>query len=97
MNFSFAHKCIASLLLVLAGMNTAAAQTPFRFEGETSAGALHLSGADKNGWYVRQQLTGYVRPRLGVSVGIGWGGAANTAPLNTADTPSVFGQPDPRG
>ena len=97
MNFSSTHKCIASLLLVLASMNTAEAQTPYRFEGETSAGALQLPDAGKNGWYVRQQLTGYVRPRLGVSVGIGWGGAANTAPLNTANTPNVFGRPDPAG
>ncbi len=95
-SFSIRNRIIA-LLLVLSGLNTAVAQTPYRFEGEISAGTLKLPGAGQTGWSVRQQVTGYFRPRLGVSVGIGWGGVANTAPLNTANTPNVFTQPDPVG
>jgi len=94
MNASSICKSIV-LALTLVGMNTVKAQTPYRFEGETSAGVLQVPNVGKNGWFVRQQVTGYVRPRLGVSVGIGWGGAANTDPLNTANTPNVFGRPDP--
>ena len=57
------------------------AQTPFRFDAETGVSALRLPQPYRTGWHIRQQLTAYVRPRLGVSLGVGWGGSANNEPL----------------
>lgn len=68
------------------------AQTPFRFEAETGVSSLRLPQPYRTGWHVRQQLTAYVRPKLGVAVGIGWGGSANNDPLTTR--PNQYGQPD---
>ena len=72
---------------------SAAAQNTFRFEAETGVSSLRLPQPYRAGWHVRQQLTAYVRPRLGVSLGLGWGGSANNDPL-TQLNPN--GRPDAR-
>ncbi|MEZ0538213.1 porin family protein [Fibrella arboris] len=84
------------LLLLLIGLATypAVAQSSFRFEAETGVSSLRLPAPYRKGWQARQQLTAYVRPRLGVALGIGWGGSANTDPLY--GTLNSYGQPDPR-
>lgn len=77
----------------------ALAQTPnsYRFEAEAGVSALQLPTPYRAGWHVRQQLTGYFRPRLGVAVGIGWGASANNDPLDSTDPASApsYPQPDP--
>ncbi len=70
------------------------AQSPFRFEAETGVSSFRLPQPYRAGWHVRQQLTAYVRPRLGVALGMGWGGSANNDPLSTNSSP--FGRPDSR-
>ncbi len=44
-------------------------------------GAIHTPDVGRNGWTAKQQLTAYIKPRLGVSVGINWAGSVNTQPL----------------
>jgi hypothetical protein len=87
------------LLFLLLGVETAIAQSPanFRLEAETGVSTLNLPGNYRSGWYVRQQLTGYVVPRLGVALGIGWGRSGNTDPLatNPGSLPGYSYQPDP--
>lgn len=77
----------------------ALAQTPEsrRFEVETGVSTLTLPAPYHAGWHVRQQLTGYIRPRLGIALGVGWGSSANNDPLHTTDpaTGSSYPQPDP--
>jgi hypothetical protein len=68
-------------------------QTPFRFEAETGVSSFRLPQPYRAGWHVRQQVTAYVRPRLGVALGIGWAGSANNDPLQTEGS---SGRPDPR-
>ncbi|GAB3500572.1 hypothetical protein GCM10027341_26090 [Spirosoma knui] len=58
-----------------------------RFEAETGMYTLRLPAPYNNGWTVRQQLTGYISPRLGIALGVGWGGSANTDPLNAGKDP----------
>lgn len=82
------------LLLICLATYPAFAQTPFRFEIETGVSSLRLPQPYRTGWHIRQQLTAYVRPRLGVSLGIGWGGSANNDPLSAPQ--NKYGQPDPR-
>lgn len=81
--------------LLLWKFSSAQAQTPYRFEAETAAGMLQVPSSDRNGWAVRQQLTAYVGPRVGVSVGLTWGGSANTTPLDAKVARNSFGRPDP--
>ena len=88
---------LATITILLSGLGTALAQTPYRFEAETGAGVLRVPGVDRTGWAFRQQLTGYVRPRIGVSVGLTWGGSANTTPLDGKAARNQFGRPDPTG
>ncbi|WP_161492794.1 porin family protein [Spirosoma sp. 209] len=83
---------ILVLSIVLAG-GALRAQSSYRFEAEAAGGVLHLPGIDRTGWAARQQLTAYLRPRIGLSLGLSWGGSANTAPLSVSSGP--FGRPDP--
>ncbi len=83
------------IILFFSIISTAHAQTPYRFEAETGAGVLNLPGTDRTGWTVRQQLTAYLRPRVGISAGLTLGGSANIAPLRA--NPNQFGRPDPAG
>ncbi|WP_375443922.1 porin family protein [uncultured Fibrella sp.] len=85
-------KPLFSLLICLATY-PAFAQSPFRFEAETGVSSLRLPTPYRNGWHVRQQLTAYLQPRLGVALGLGWGGSSNNNPLTTQ--PNRYGQPDP--
>ena len=89
------NRVLIAVMILGSGLSTALAQTPFRFEAEAGAGTLRVPGTDRTGWAVRHQLTAYVRPRVGVSVGLTWGGSANTDPLDTRTTPNPFGRPDP--
>jgi hypothetical protein len=88
------------LLFLLLSVETAIAQSPtaFRLEAETGVSTLTMPGPYRSGWHVRQQLTGYVLPRLGVALGVGWGRSSNTDPLATINPGSLPGypyQPDP--
>lgn len=88
---------LSFLLILTLFAQLAVSQTPFRFEAETGISSLRLPQPYRSGWHVRQQLTGYIRPRLGVALGVGWGGSANNDPLRTqnpAGGPAQ--QPDPR-
>ncbi|MBO0949488.1 porin family protein [Fibrella forsythiae] len=85
-------KTLFSLLICLVTY-PAFAQSPFRFEAETGVSSLRLPAPYRAGWQVRQQLTAYVRPRLGIALGMGWGGSANNDPLNAVQ--NKYGQPDP--
>jgi len=80
-------------LLICLATYPALAQSPFRFEAETGVSSLRLPAPYRKGWQVRQQLTAYVRPKLGVSLGMGWGGSANNDPFST---PGSAGRPDAR-
>ena len=77
----------------------AIAQTPEnrRFEVEIDVSTLSLPTPYRTGWHVRQQLTGYIKPRLGIALGIGWAASANNDPLHTTDpaTGGRYPQPDP--
>ena len=68
-----------------------------RFDLETGVSTLNLPTPYRAGWHVRQQLTGYLRPRLGIALGVGWGASANNDPLATTDpaNPGLYAQPDP--
>ena len=68
-----------------------------RFDVETGVSTLNLPTPYRVGWHVRQQLTGYIRPRLGIALGVGWGASANNAPLATTvpANPGLYAQPDP--
>ncbi len=81
------------LLIICLVMYPAFAQTPFRFEAETGISSFRLPQPYRAGWHVRQQLTAYVRPKLGISLSMGWGGSANNDPFNTVGT---AGRPSPR-
>lgn len=68
----------------------------YRFEAEAGVSTLTLPTPYRAGWHIRQQLTGYFRPRLGVALGIGWGASSNNDPLSTFDPASrEYSQPDP--
>ena len=83
-------------LLAVARLGISQALTPYRFEVNGSISQLNLPMPYRAGWHFQQQLTAYFRPRLGVALGFGWGGTANTAPLNTIDPASPLDrQPDP--
>lgn len=71
---------------------------PHRFEVELGGGALRLPSPYRSGYVFRQQLTGYVSPRVGVALGLNWGSSANFAALGTrnpADPQGRENQPDP--
>lgn len=88
-------------LLVLITTNLSAqsvTRTRYRFELETGGGTLHLPSPYRPGWLVRQQLTGYLSPRVGVALGVNWGASKNLNPLRTTDPAapgSPFPSPDP--
>lgn len=77
----------------------ALAQTPesHRFEVETGISTLTLPTPYRAGWHVRQQVTGYLKPRLGIALGLGWGASANNDPLSTTNPADLgpYAQPDP--
>lgn len=60
---------------------------------------LRLPDPYRPGWYVRQQVTGYLHPRIGVALGFARGGSSHTAALLTRDPArplsDPFPQPDP--
>ena len=60
-------------------------QSPLRhrFEIEASGGALQLPAPYQTGWFVGQQLTGYIHPRIGIALGLNWANSANLEPLDT--------------
>ncbi len=62
-------------------ISTFAQVSPYRFEMEMGGGAIHTPDVGRNGWTAKQQLTAYIKHRLGVSVGINWAGSVNTQPL----------------
>lgn len=90
-------KISIGLLLLITQYISAQSITRYRFEAETGVGMLHLPSPHRPGWLVRQQLTAYVSPRVGVALGLNWGASANLAPLRTTDParPPVFPFPDP--
>ncbi|GAB3572906.1 hypothetical protein GCM10027578_33230 [Spirosoma luteolum] len=81
------------LLLGLTYSGATAQETYPRFELELGGGLSCLPNSDPNGWFARQQLTAYLKPRIGISAAIGWAGSANTSPLTLA--PNAYGLPDP--
>ncbi len=81
------------LSLVMAGGASIAQVSPYRLELEAGGGLLRLPDGIHSGWLVKQQLTTYIKPRLGVSIGINWAGSANTAPLSYS--PDRYGTPNP--
>ena len=89
----------ATFIFLLSITVEALAQTPstHRFEVETGVSTMALPTPYRTGWHVRQQVTGYIKPRLGVALGIGWGASANKDPLHTTDpaNPGPYAQPDP--
>lgn len=97
MNNSLKNRLFIIAALFSWAWGAALAQTPYRFETEMGVGVLRVPGGDRTGGAVRQQLTGYIRPRIGVSVGLTWGGLANTAPLDGKAARNQFGHPDPTG
>ncbi|MFD2572441.1 porin family protein [Spirosoma soli] len=85
------------IALIVAGSScTLHAQTPEsrRFEVETGAYTLRLPSPDNNGWTIRQQVTGYLGPRLGIAFGLAWGASANADPLKSGQNPSYFADPN---
>lgn len=56
---------------------------PRRFEVEVGGGALQLPAPYRTGWFVGQQLTGYLHPRVGIALGLNWANSANLDPLDT--------------
>lgn len=61
-------------------------------------GLLRLSAPYRNGYFFRQQVTGYITPHVGLALGLGWGSSANLAPLATRDPrepDDKYAQPDP--
>ena len=85
---------LLSFLTALTGSGILA-QTPYRFEAEAGASLLQLPDESEVGWAVRQQLTAYIRPRLGVLVGVTWGGSSNMAPLSSRSAQNASSRPDP--
>lgn len=84
------------LLLLLGSGALAQSTNSRRFEVEAGVSALRLPNPYHTGWHLRQQLTGYFRPRLGIALGIGEGTSANNDPLTRIDPASAFyPQPDP--
>lgn len=87
------------LLLLVTIKLSAQSVTRYRFEVETGVGTLQLPSPYRPGWLVRQQLTGYLSPRMGVALGVNWGASANRTPLRTTDPAgragSSFPNPDP--
>ncbi|WP_166691507.1 porin family protein [Fibrivirga algicola] len=81
------------LLLICLATYSAIAQSSFRFEAETGVSSLRLPAPYRKGWQVRQQLTAYIRPRLGVALGIGWGSSANNDPFSALQ--NRYGQLSP--
>jgi len=81
-------------ILLLGSRVLAQLPNQHRFEFEAGVSALRLPTPYRTGWHLRQQFTGYLRPKLGVAVGIGWSASANNDPLNTID-PAAPSQPDP--
>ncbi|MEZ0487940.1 porin family protein [Fibrella aquatica] len=81
------------LLFICLVTYPAIAQSSFRFEAETGVSSLRFPAPYRKGWQVRQQLTTYVSPRLGVALGMGWGGSANNDPFSTAQ--NRYGQLNP--
>lgn len=88
-----------TLIFLFAISLGAMAQTPenHRFEVETGVSTLSLPTPYRTGWHVRQQITGYLQPRLGIALGVSWGASANNDPLHTTDpaNPGPYAQPDP--
>ncbi|QJD77988.1 porin family protein [Spirosoma rhododendri] len=80
-------------LLMTGGAAVAQVSSSYRFELEAGGGLIRLPNVDYNGWSAKQQLTTYIKPRLGVSVGINWAGASNIAPLSYL--PDQYGLPNP--
>lgn len=80
------------LFLALTGF----AQVPerYRFEVETGGGSLRLPSPYRTGYFYRQQLTGFVSPRVGVALGLNWGSSSNLKPLTISDPRAKY-QPDP--
>lgn len=95
MNNLLNYRLLIAAVILLWRLDSARGQTLYRFEAEVGAGVLQVSGTDRNGWAARQQLTTYVRPRVGVSLGLTWGGSANTAPLDSKAARNPYGRPDP--
>ncbi|PRY32548.1 outer membrane protein with beta-barrel domain [Spirosoma oryzae] len=92
------RKALINRLAIIVGVilvsGAAVAQvSPYRFEVEAGGGLLRLPDVAYNGWSAKQQLTAYIKPRLGVSVGINWAGTTNTAPLSYL--PNQYGLPNP--
>ncbi|MCY7357860.1 MAG: PorT family protein [Rudanella sp.] len=90
---------IFQLLLALSFLFTtpngfAQATERYRFEVETGGGTLRLSGSYRAGYFYRQQLTGFVSPRVGVALGLNWGNSSNLKPLTITDPQAAY-QPDP--
>ncbi|QDK83386.1 PorT family protein [Spirosoma sp. KCTC 42546] len=86
------------LIFCLLISSRAIAQLPNhqRFEAEMGVSALNLPTPYRSGWHLRQQVTTYFRPRLGLALGVGWGTSANNDPLNSTDPASAgSSQPDP--
>lgn len=87
------------LLLLITQHLSAQSITRYRFEAQTGIGTLQLPSPYRAGWLVRQQLTAYVRPRVGVALGLHWGASANRTPLRSTDPArppgTLFPNPDP--
>ncbi|SOD95907.1 porin family protein [Spirosoma fluviale] len=82
--------------LLFSGPVLAQLSSQQRFELEAGISALHLPTPYRSGWHLRQQLTAYIRPRLGIALGIGGGVSANNDPLMTQDPASPSSsQPNP--
>lgn len=96
------NKLVINLHILVSLLLTVSAQAqptnPSRFELELGGGVLRLPTPYRSGYVFRQQLTGYVSPRIGVALGLSWGSSANFNALNTrnpADTQGWENQPDP--
>ena len=70
-------------LVINSHIGLAQTANPFRFEAEAGVATLNLPTPYRTGSLYRQQLTGYVNPRLGVALGLSWGSSVNRDPLKT--------------
>lgn len=95
MNKQSIHQLLLALGFLFTTLN-GFAQMPerYRFEVETGGGSLRLPGSYRAGFFYRQQLTGFVSPRVGVALGLNWGSSSNLKPLTISD-PRATNQPDP--
>lgn len=93
------QRVVFALLILTANRSFGQSISHRRFEVEAIGGSLQLPAPYRTGWFVGQQLTGYVHPRIGIALGLNWANSANLDPLDTRNPDESDGfpilKPDP--